>query len=475
MDFLNNTNYFHIDSYPLRHWEIDKCGYLRYVAPIARTGKLSYSDKLGNRWDEDVPPETLTSSLDSFKMKVITSPHPPYKLDSTNTLPHIKGSSGHAGFFDGSFLWLTGTIFDQKTIKKIVNKECSELSPGYDALIKLDSDRIIQAGRDGNHISVVPKGRNGRKVGFRLDSDQPDGDFSIFTLDDELEIGDLTDIPESLLEGFQLDRQYFVLGTKRTDVTGDSKAESGNNLESPLGSIADNQDQLLGANKMAVQIILDDEIYTIDGTDAERLKTVIASTKKAQTDLQSRLDSATVELEQVKTQKDTLEGELGTIKGEKEALQTRIDEASQNTPEAVDLSKEISSRLSLWSEVLPAIQKYDPAFKLDAESEVWELSPTQIKQLYLVKRDQAVNNKDRAETIAKLDLSSDANQNYINGLFEGLRTDAINSTVKEPSHSDVVLNMLLNGKSQQPVDRQDSADDPRQKLIATIDGNSKRK
>jgi hypothetical protein len=455
LEFNPDVEYIHFDQFPLKHWELDEYGFLRFVAPISRIGKLKYSDSQGNHWDENVTPDVLIDSLDSFKMKPITSPHPPVPLDSKNTLPYLKGSSGHTGFFDNSFLWITGTIFDEKVIKGIFNKTCQEISPSYRAKLKLDGSEIFQAQRRGNHLSVVPHGRNGREVSFKTDSQE------IFVTDDDLQAGDLPDMPECFKDEFKSDKQIFLPSIPKVDSTplaGDSTSTVGNSK----------QTEVLGANKIMTQIILNDEVFTIDGADSDRLKEAISDLKKLVTDTTFKNDAATAETAELKANIENLQSQIGSLTGEKEALQVKFDEAETKVTVPIDLSKEISSRLSIWSDVLPAIQKYDSSFKLDSESEAWSLSPVQIKQLYLVKRYQASDKKDSAEKIAKIDLAETANQNYIEGLFDGLRSD---SAVKDPTHSDSVLQALMNGKRQSSEDKQDASDDPRQKMIASIENN----
>lgn len=453
---------FHVDSYPLKHYEIDNCGYLRFVAPIARTGKLTYLDADGNPYDETVPAQTLIDSLDSFKTKAIAYPHPPYKLDAKNTRQYARGLSGYTGFFDGSFLWLTGTVTDHETIQAIVNKTASEISPGYDALVRKSDSELIQARRVGNHLAVVPRGRNGRKVSFKIDSeDQPV--IQVYTLDNDVELADLPDTPEILLEAFKPSRQYFTPDSTSKAVTGDSRQDTD-----------DKQTNTLGANKtMPVQILIDETIYNIDGDDAVALRDAVGKLKGSAKTVQEKLDTALTETQQLKTDKADLESQIGTIKGEKEALKTKLDEASQTKTDSADqfdFGKEITTRLALWNEITPSIQKFDAAFKMDADSDAWKLTPTEIKRFYLIKRDQASGNTERATELTNLDMSLESNQRYVEGLYSGLKPSENRS---EPSHTDSVLNALLSGSRTKTTTNLDAEDDPRDAMTRGIESNGK--
>lgn len=170
IDLAEGKKFYHCDSYPLKHWELDNVGNLRFISPIARTGDLIYLNDQGIEYPEFVPETTLVNSLDSFKTKAVTLLHPPEKVTPANSMKYQRGLSGYTGFFDGKFLWLTGTATDQQLINAIKTGRAKEISPGYDALIKQDGKRLIQASREGNHLAAVPRGRNGRDVAFKVDS-----------------------------------------------------------------------------------------------------------------------------------------------------------------------------------------------------------------------------------------------------------------------------------------------------------------
>lgn len=212
----------HIDSFPIKHWELDNVGNLRFVAPIARTGDLVYYTKDGREQPEFVPEKTLIESLDSFKTKAITLRHPSEKVTPQNSMKYQRGLTGYTGFFDGKFLWLTGTATDQKLIDSIVKKATPEISPGYDALVKQDSasTRLVQAIRRGNHLAAVPRGRNGRGVAFKIDSEQEgdEGDsVDALVLKEEFSFEDLGNAPEELYQYYrdETKSQLFFSSTKQ--------------------------------------------------------------------------------------------------------------------------------------------------------------------------------------------------------------------------------------------------------------------
>lgn len=217
----------HIDSYPLKHWELDNVGNLRFIAPIARTGDLIYLNDSGEEYPEYVPESTLVNSLDSFKTKAVTLLHPPVKVTPKNARNYQRGLSGYTGFFDGNFLWLTGTATDQELIESITTGKTKEISPGYDALVKKDSNKYIQAARDGNHLAAVPRGRNGRNVRFRVDSED-NTIISSFYLKQEFDEDDLGNAPEQLYEHYRdpSKPQIFTIDRKQENVKTNGKTNA---------------------------------------------------------------------------------------------------------------------------------------------------------------------------------------------------------------------------------------------------------
>lgn len=224
MDIKNSTDSpetFRVDSYPMKHWEYDNMGNLRFIAPIARSGNLVYLDRNDNEYLEYVPESTIVDSIDSFKTKPITHLHPEEKKVTTSTArQHMRGLSGYTGFFDGKFLWLTGTVVDQELIDSIVKKETSEISPGYSVVVDKIGQRQVQVKRRGNHLAAVPSGRNGRDVRFHVDSDsKEDKLLDVIYLSESWKREQLPNAPEQLYDSYRGDTssKLFTMPLKRVD------------------------------------------------------------------------------------------------------------------------------------------------------------------------------------------------------------------------------------------------------------------
>ncbi|NJL54532.1 DUF2213 domain-containing protein [bacterium] len=385
---------FYIDSYPIKNHEIDNLGYLRFLAPISRVGELIYLDNEGEKYTELVTPECLIKSLPSFKTKIITDNHPEEMVSIENSARYSKGMSGYTGFFDGSFLWLTGTIFDKELIKKIVSGEANQISPGYTAKRLLEGDQIVQMDREGNHLSIVKKGRNGSNVAIKLD-----GDEKLYVCDSALELADLPDVPEVFKE------------------FGNSKGKS----------------QILVTNihkdrAKKVQIILNDRIYTIDGDDSGNLQLAITALKD---DLKVRdtrileLEAKVAETEKAQSElseaRVALESQLSAVSGERDGLKTKLDSA-----ESCPLSEEVEKRVKFILEILPEMKKLDAAF--DLTGDISKLDTVGIKSLFLKKK------------YPSLDLEN-KNDEYIEGVYQALKVSS-----SEKSDSSQVLE-TINGLS----------------------------
>lgn len=166
---------FHCDRAPLgKSLRLTPQGYLDFVAPIARVGWLDYKNPDGTIRKEYVSAEVLKDSADSFKMKPVTNRHPAVGLvDSKNATQHQVGMTGHGVYFDGSFLWMTGTITDETAVNQVLSGEAKELSAGYIAKVSANGDGTFkQDSRIGNHVAIVSAGRAGSDVSFRFDSDR---------------------------------------------------------------------------------------------------------------------------------------------------------------------------------------------------------------------------------------------------------------------------------------------------------------
>jgi hypothetical protein len=165
---------FHCDRALIKSYSFTPEGFLNYIAPIAKVGELVYYNQDGQRRTEYVTAETLKKSAESFKMKPITHQHPPGgRVTPKNAKDYQVGLTGHGVYFDGDFLWLTGTITDATAINAAITKDAAEISCGYDAVTVQRADgRYEQVERRGNHVAIVKRGRAGKDVSLRFDSSE---------------------------------------------------------------------------------------------------------------------------------------------------------------------------------------------------------------------------------------------------------------------------------------------------------------
>jgi hypothetical protein len=188
------TSVSRYDFAPIVGSETTEEGFLRVWCRAARSGIQSYKRPDGTTVREYRPPEEVSKpdSVASFAMTPVTWTHPPVLLDSKNTAEYLKGYSGsHTRFTDG-FVEVALQITDEEIIRRIKNKEATEVSAGY----KVDYDDTPGVTPEGepydgvqrnirvNHIAIVPRGRAGPEV--RLLLDRMDAADAVAISDEEL-------------------------------------------------------------------------------------------------------------------------------------------------------------------------------------------------------------------------------------------------------------------------------------------------
>jgi hypothetical protein len=169
------TESLHFDRGVIYKHEDTPEGFLRLHMTIAKVGELKYFNKDGSERLEVVTPEVLfdAKSIDSFKMKPITSPHhPPVMLNADNAGAYSKGMTGNLVTIDGDFLGIVATVTDAETIKSIKSGRTKQVSCGYLAGTKQRSDgKFDQLYRLGNHVTICEQGRAGADVRVNVDSE----------------------------------------------------------------------------------------------------------------------------------------------------------------------------------------------------------------------------------------------------------------------------------------------------------------
>lgn len=170
----NVTESLHFDRGVIYKHEDTPEGFLRLHMTIAKVGELKYFNKDGSERLEVVTPEVLfdAKSIDSFKMKPITSPnHPPVMLNADNAGAYSKGMTGNLVTIDGDFLGIVATVTDAETIRNIKGNRTKQVSCGYMAGTRQRSDgKFDQIYRLGNHVTICEQGRAGADVRVNVDS-----------------------------------------------------------------------------------------------------------------------------------------------------------------------------------------------------------------------------------------------------------------------------------------------------------------
>ena len=436
---LGDQTTFHVDTFPLKHWELDNCGFLRFIAPIAKEGNLIYLVD-GKESAEYVPAKTLTDSANTFKTKPITKLHPEVRVTPKNAREHARGMTGNQWLYDGSFLWMTGTVIDAELIESIKTKKTPEISPGYDALVKQDSKGMRwQADRDGNHLAAVPRGRAGRDVKFRLDSeDATEIQVSYLALD--LEEKDLPDPPEQFLDFLKTDSKTII------------DMGSGRKTEPPK--------DVIEAITMPVQILLDERIYVIDGDDAADLRDAVAAFAKEIKDARSTLDVEKVATTAQLAENERLIADKTRMDAELTATKAKLVEAEkerETKDDGEDVESLINDRLAVWGEVAGYFRKKDSDYKLE-----FKLSPVEIKYLYLK---DATDKKPEYVAIADdlksmTDLKDNITTVKVDTYYSVLKPKSSDST----SHADDVLNQIKSGRILSRTDDDNSGHEDRDEV-----------
>lgn len=443
---------FHYDTYPIKHHEITSEGYLRFVAPISKVGHLTYYNRDTNEfYSEYVSAQCLLDSAETFKMKPVTVPkHPPEKLNSRNAMKYAKGSLGHGVYFDNSFLWMSGTVFDADSIEAISSGDASEISAGYDSLVrvtKTDSKTSReQIKRIGNHVAGVPKGRAGNAVSFKLDGITEIFDWR-YSDDSDLII---PEAPEILLEPPDTTKKIIDLGGNKNKQT-ENKTETKESIK----------DSLITENKVMTIVQVLGKIYQIDGADAESLKTALETLNDSLATDKTKYDSLATEKTQLETDKTQLQGRIDALETELKELKDKKTELEGKT-NLDSINTEIKERMDCWNSILGELQKRDPSFKIDAS-----LTVPQIKQGYL-----GVKYPNLKTRLDALDLTSPKDQAYVDGMFETALESSSKEDSKQQSFTRTVFDSLSEGNIEE---RNDSSgiEKARRSLIDAIN-NPKR-
>lgn len=156
-------------------------GYLRAPAVLAKAGVLTYRSG-GKVVRELVPAHVLADPafLASLENKPVTVDHPPTLLDPAIVGRYRKGVVLPPVTFDGQKVHGILQIEDQDAIRAVESGAKREVSAGYIARSRPEPgvdpvhgpfDVVRYRQEAGNHVALTDRGRGGRDVALRMDSE----------------------------------------------------------------------------------------------------------------------------------------------------------------------------------------------------------------------------------------------------------------------------------------------------------------
>ena len=161
-------------------WEKTPEGYLRIGATFARTGLQRYRRQDGTEAVEYRPEEEVSKkdSLLSLANLPVTLEHPPELLTPETCREYQRGHTGSNVEYRTPFAYGVVTITDADAIRAIENGDAREVSVGYRVKFDAtpgytpDGERYdgIQREISGNHVAIVRKGRAGPEVRLHMDA-----------------------------------------------------------------------------------------------------------------------------------------------------------------------------------------------------------------------------------------------------------------------------------------------------------------
>lgn len=328
---------------------IDEAGILRVPATINRVGVQEYPSKNGGIERRLRLPEEVEKSADTFSRQIITLNHPEKEfVTAENAHIYMKGLSSEAVYKDGfTDTFLTVTHKDAVIAATTTHKQ---LSCGYWADIEYVSgvwvDELgvqgekgksyeydsIQRNIRGNHIALVERGRAGEKASIH--------DAMVFD-----------SIPSIISES-----NYHT--------------------------------------KKLMQIVYKNQILTIDGDDANKVKTLIDELTTAIEQTETKLKDAIAQKDALESEKRVIEG---TLTGEKQTIKNL--EAQLAETKDTDITGEIKARLEAFSEVAGHLDSID-----------YSLTVPEIRKAYLLAAYPSLK-----EQIATAD------EGFINGMYTALK------------------------------------------------------
>lgn len=161
------------------NWEYTAQGYLKVKAYATRSGVFTYREN-GKTIFEGRLPEYVNdlASLETLKNVPLTNDHPTVMLDTSNTKQYQVGYTGDRVEIEADgLIGIDLIVTDKDTILAIISGLKVELSCGYTCVIVWISGiyngekyDCIQTEIIYNHVAICNEGRAGHKVRISLDS-----------------------------------------------------------------------------------------------------------------------------------------------------------------------------------------------------------------------------------------------------------------------------------------------------------------
>jgi uncharacterized protein len=155
-------------------------GFLKVPVRATRTGVFRYLKADGSVFREYRPPEEVfkEDSVESLAGVPLTNRHPHVLVDAQNAKKFMVGFTSDKVDKNEPFVETSVTITDAKTIDEVENKGLREVSCGYTCELEMNAGvtpsgehfDAIQRNIVYNHLAVVDRGRAGKEVRLRMDS-----------------------------------------------------------------------------------------------------------------------------------------------------------------------------------------------------------------------------------------------------------------------------------------------------------------
>jgi hypothetical protein len=270
-------------------------GGMRMDASLTRAGILEYPGPNGTKIREYRPLEEVSraDSLDSLRDAPVTNRHPPGKVTAKNyrqyTVGHVTGEAR----MDGDLVVARLAVQDSSVLSAVEQGTQREVSCGYTC----DLDETPGVLADGtaydkiqrnityNHVAIVERGRAGREVALRLDSE---GNTVLEDTVTEAEIAALKAENEALKlkaaeQSTRADAAEGALAVAQAEVKTQSERADAASAPAAIEAAVKARSELLGK---AVLVL--GSTFKADGLDEIAVKTAVAAKAFPAVDLKDK-------------------------------------------------------------------------------------------------------------------------------------------------------------------------------------------